>query len=141
MPAWRAFAIILAVAFGLEGCDPVLLLAPCGDRKQLKLFGFDVAVPIGVLDRALQARQRKALLDVAFGESKRLCDISDVPPLLQELCERLIFFELVHRRTRAFSISDASMASASLLSAATAQGSNASSNGTPCSSATRLAAK
>jgi hypothetical protein len=102
MPAWRAFTIARFIALALEGCDPVLLLAPRGVSKQLKLCSFDVAIPIGVLDGGVERGEREALFDVAFGQAESLRNliIRYIPSLLQELCERLILFKFVHRGAR-----------------------------------------
>jgi hypothetical protein len=125
---WRAFAIILGVAFTLEKLRPSPSVG-AGWRWQAVAA---LRLRCRHSDTALSREASKAQFHVALGQPESLCDIRHIPPLLQKLCERLIFFEFVHGRARAtFSIKEASTASASPSSAVTAQGSNTSSIGTP----------
>jgi hypothetical protein len=49
---------------------------------------------------ALSREASKAQFHVALGQPESPCDIRHIPPLLQKLRERLIFFEFVHGRAR-----------------------------------------
>jgi hypothetical protein len=71
----------------------VALASSCSSSASMSPFGYASLM-------ALSREASKAQFHVALGQPESPCDIRHIPPLLQKLCERLIFFEFVHGRAR-----------------------------------------